>query len=405
MNVIASARLGLVLATLLAVAACSTARRDGTVPSRDVARSEMVTRELERLRRSPAELAAYARDAVVNVVAYKGADVLQSGTGFFIRSDGVLVTNLHVVAGAEKLTVELSDGEIFDNVYVLSRDDRRDLILLQIPAAPPRVLSVTDQRDIIIGERVYVIGNPLGLQGTFSDGLVSGKRVEEGVTHIQITAPISEGSSGGPVMNEAGTVIGVATSFYTDGQNLNLAIPAWHASGMLALAGVPTRFELVAGDLRTEQQKLVEARADESQQLLESLPRETQASLRGLGEYERQTVMRVLDFSAFMADEGWAYLEDLAESGVLAPAEIDGIHVTLERGRYVIVAVCDDDCTDLDIAVFDSAEEVVGIDTEIDPEPLVTLDVPYRQEYAVAVEMIDCASEDCVYSIAIFRQE
>lgn len=404
MGIIASARLGVVLAILASVAACSSARPGGTDTNRGLAVPETVAPASMDMRRTPAELAAYARGAVVNILGYKDGDVIQSGTGFFIRDDGVLVTNLHVVAGADSLSAELSDGEVFDNVYVLARDERRDLIVLQIPATPPRALVVMDQKDIRIGEPVYVIGNPLGLQGTFSDGLVSGKRVEEGVTYIQITAPISEGSSGGPVMNEEGKVVGVATSFYADGQNLNMAVPARHASGLLALAGPPTRFELVAGELKTDEHRLLEARAQESREFLDSLSHETRASLQELGEYERQTAVRVIALGSFMAEEGWSYVEDVTDVGTLASEELDGMYVTLDRGSYLVAALCDDDCTDLDMIVVDSSEDLIGLDTEIDPEPMVAFNVPYRQEYAVVVEMVECAAADCVYSIVFFQE-
>jgi hypothetical protein len=284
-------------------------------------------------------------------------------------------------------------------------DTRRDLILLQIPVAEVSALKIADDRDVQVGDAVYAIGNPLGLRGTFSNGLVSGKRIEDGVTYLQITAPISEGSSGGPVLSDRGEVIGVATAFYADGQNLNMAIPARHASGMLALATSPTRFELVAGEIKTEEQQLVEARANESREMLEALPRETRASLQELGEYEQQTALRVLALGAYMAGEGWTYLDGLTDAGMLGSGDLDGMYVTLDRGSYLIAALCDDDCIDINIAVLDSAEELIAMDTEVDPEAMVALEVPYRQRYAVVVDMVDCAADDCVFSTVVFRED
>lgn len=395
----------LMVLILLAAGGCATTTTNETSSVPTMAAAESAADESDHVRLSPTELATRARQAVVTINGYRNGEVLQSGTGFFIREDGVLVTNLHVVAGAERLTVELPDGEIFDAVYVLAKDVRRDLILLQIPVAHAAVLPVTQQRDIRVGEHVYAIGNPLGLRGTFSDGLVSGRRVEDGVTYLQITAPISQGSSGGPVISEEGDVIGVATSFYTDGQNLNMATPAWHAIGMLVIAGEPRRFESVSGELKTEEQRLVEARADETRQIMEVLPSEMRASLQGLGEYEQQVAARALVVSALMVDDGWTYLDGVGGSGTLEADELDGVHATLERGRYLVAAVCDDDCTDLDLIVMDSAGQAVGVDTELDPEPVVTFDVQYRQEYGVAVKMVECAATDCVYSIQIFRED
>lgn len=76
-----------------------------------------------------------------------------------------------------------------------------------------------------VGSKVYAIGNPRGLEGTISDGILSGKRENEGIEYLQITAPISPGNSGGPVLNEKGEVIGVSTFTFKNSQNLNFAMP------------------------------------------------------------------------------------------------------------------------------------------------------------------------------------
>lgn len=395
----------LLLASLMVVVGCTTTRTDQKHPVEVSAAPEPSAAPNTPTPLSPTELAAQARDAVVTLTAYRDGEIIQSGTGFFIQNDGILVTNFHVVAGAESLSVELSDGEVFDAVYVLSKDARRDLILLQIPVAETPALTIADERDIQVGDAVYAIGNPLGLRGTFSDGLVSAKRVEDGVTYLQITAPISEGSSGGPVMNERGEVIGVATAFYEDGQNLNMAIPARHAKGMLQLASSPTPFETVAGELRTDEQRLVESRADESRELMDVLPRETLATLQELGEYEQQVAVRALAITAVAADEGWTYLDQLGSEGALEPDEMEGGYLSLGPGRYMAVGVCDDDCIDLDLIVMDSAEELVGVDAENNPEAFVQFDVGYRRQYWVGVNMYECAAIDCVYTILMFRKD
>src|SRR5690606_26419168 len=97
-----------------------------------------------------------------------------------------------------------------------------------------------------VGDRIYVMGNPMGLEGTFSDGLVSAKRTLVGVALIQISAPISPGSSGGPVLNARGQAVGVATLMMSEGQNLNIAVPARYAEGLLAIGQEPVLFEQVA---------------------------------------------------------------------------------------------------------------------------------------------------------------
>lgn len=88
--------------------------------------------------------------------------------------------------------------------------------------------------DNAVGDKVYAVGNPLGLEGTFSEGIVSVLRRAKGSTFIQITAPISPGSSGGPILNSRGEVVGVATATFSRGQNLNFAIPAAYVAKALS---------------------------------------------------------------------------------------------------------------------------------------------------------------------------
>jgi S1-C subfamily serine protease len=170
----------------------------------------------------------------------------KQGSGFVIDSNGSIATNRHVIEDADSLKIQLSNGEIYDQVYVLADDARRDLALLRIPAKKLSVLSIPDIEDVDVGDRVYVIGSPMGLQNTFTDGLVSAKRVIEGTLLIQISAPISPGSSGGPVLNEEGVVVGVATLSLKDAQNLNIAIPSRYVSGLLSISATPIPFTEVA---------------------------------------------------------------------------------------------------------------------------------------------------------------
>ncbi|HMC97190.1 MAG TPA: serine protease [Flavobacteriales bacterium] len=116
--------------------------------------------------------------------------------------------------------------------------------------APSTVTVVTDNarpaipistEAVRVGQRIYVIGTPQGLPATFSDGLVSSVRTGEGVSRIQITAPISPGSSGGPVLNAKGQLVGVAVEQFREGQNLNFAIPAADLSGLLKLRTPPKK--------------------------------------------------------------------------------------------------------------------------------------------------------------------
>lgn len=145
------------------------------------------------------------------------------GTGFFAGPNQV-VTNFHVIDGASFVTINaLNSGRVYEVTMVNGHSIENDLAILLIDGVE-KPLSITEVLPKV-GDTVYVNGNPKGLIGTFSSGIVSAIRGESDNTRIQITAPISPGSSGSPVMNAKGEVIGVASSGVLNGQNLNFAIP------------------------------------------------------------------------------------------------------------------------------------------------------------------------------------
>lgn len=143
------------------------------------------------------------------------------GSGFVVASDGTTITNYHVIRGASRATVKFSDGTVGSIEGVESYDPTRDLAVVQVTPAVKTVLEIGDSDRMQVGDKVVAVGSPLGLQNTMSEGIVSGLR--NGV--IQISAPISPGSSGGAVFDEHGKVIGVSSAQMVAGQNLNFAIP------------------------------------------------------------------------------------------------------------------------------------------------------------------------------------
>jgi tetratricopeptide (TPR) repeat protein len=174
------------------------------------------------------ELVRRIKPSVVSIITYDArGQRLQRGSGFFTAPDRI-ITNRHVIEKAYKAEVHLTNGTAYNVRGVLGVDGAGDIALLQVdvPAAlavPLAVVRTTPQE----GERVVVIGNPLGLEGSVSDGIVSAVRdIPNFGRIIQITAPISPGSSGSPVVNMRGQVIGVATLQLTEGQSLNFAIPS-----------------------------------------------------------------------------------------------------------------------------------------------------------------------------------
>jgi hypothetical protein len=173
-----------------------------------------------------------ARDAFPSVALLTMQDAkrqpLKLGSAFFVAEDTV-ATNFHVIDGAAAGYAKIV-GQPAKLVImgIVALDPIHDLALLQVAHSPAPPLPIAGKVSVSVGDAVYAIGNPIGLEGTFSQGVVSGIR-ELGSDHIlQITAPISPGSSGGPVLDQTGTVVGVSVASITNGQNLNFAIPSEH---------------------------------------------------------------------------------------------------------------------------------------------------------------------------------
>ena len=159
-----------------------------------------------------------------------------SGSGFFVR-ENLIATNYHVIAGAASGTAELvGKGTTYNIEGFTATDETNDLALLKVTAYGIKPLPLGNSTDVKIGETVYVAGSLMGLLGTFFDGIISSRRDKYAKERLQMTAPISPGSSGGPVLNSKGEVIGVAFMTIEDGQNLDFAIPAIYLKTLLTLS-------------------------------------------------------------------------------------------------------------------------------------------------------------------------
>ena len=174
------------------------------------------------------ELVRRAKPNVVAITTYDASgESLMTGSGFFLSS-GKVVTNLHVIRGATRAEIKTLDGKgrIYQVSGVWDVDEDGDLALLAVdmPSERPRSTELASALPDE-GEPIFVIGNPLKLEGSVSDGIVSAVREVPNVGRIiQVTAPISRGNSGSPVFNMRGQVLGVVTIKVTNGQNINLAI-------------------------------------------------------------------------------------------------------------------------------------------------------------------------------------
>ncbi len=144
------------------------------------------------------------------------------GHGIFISTDGILLTNYHVIRDAAKIVARTSNGAIYGLKKVCGYSETYDVAELQFITPKVSFLTMGRSDDAVEGQRVVVIGFPLGLDISVSDGIISGFR--ENHSLVQVTAPISPWSSGSPVLDESGKVVGIVRYFYLDGQNLNVAI-------------------------------------------------------------------------------------------------------------------------------------------------------------------------------------
>lgn len=189
----------------------------------------LLTKPKEKSIESLPSLIKRIEPSVVSVFTYDNkGEFLKLGSGFFINQSGDIITNYHVLQGASSAEIKASDGKTYPITYIVAEDEQSDIIRLSvdIPSKYVRSLYLTAILPEV-GERIIVYGTPLGLEKTVSDGIVSAIREVPGYGKvIQITAPISPGSSGSPVLNMKGEVIGIATLQMVEGQNLNFAIPS-----------------------------------------------------------------------------------------------------------------------------------------------------------------------------------
>lgn len=188
------------------------------------------------LRQSIPGIARDATGAVVSIVmSDKAGHPISKGSGFLISTDGRVVTNYHVIKSGTSAVVKLPNGAFFVVDGVLAFDKDHDVAIIKAHGNDFHTVRLGDSDHLQVGQQVVAIGNPLSLESTVSNGILSGIRVVEegGGKVLQITAPISPGSSGGPLFDMTGEVIGITAAYLRGGENLNFAIPINEAKQLL----------------------------------------------------------------------------------------------------------------------------------------------------------------------------
>jgi hypothetical protein len=246
----------------------------------------------------------------------------------------------------------------------------------------------------VVGDPVFVMGNPLGQIGTFSTGVVSATREFDGRDLVQITAPISPGSSGGPVLNGAGEVIGVATLHLRAGQNMNFAVSSHHLTPMMAVKDSAVLFTKAA-------------RAA------------TNGRFRGLGasvEASATAVEPAIDDVKAQVDAQFAFGDSIARStGYIAESrvvrnslkegEANRHPLNLARsGAYLVRVYCDNDCSLLGLSLRDVDDRVVDTDEGTTDHPELAFDAESPGRYVARVRMISCSVSPCAYGIRLYRR-
>jgi V8-like Glu-specific endopeptidase len=198
--------------------------------------------KVQHPRKDVATIAKETKGAVVSIVmADKSEQPIAQGSGFVVTKNGLVVTNYHVIKSGSSAIVKLPDGSFFTVDGVLAFDKKRDIAVIKAHGNNFKTVALGDSDRLQVGEEVVAIGSPLSLESTVSNGIVSGVRSEDEDSFgpvnplLQITAPISHGSSGGPLFNMFGEVVGITSAALTGGENLNFAVPINDAKKLIKM--------------------------------------------------------------------------------------------------------------------------------------------------------------------------
>lgn len=192
----------------------------------------------------------FEQDEMINVSVYEKInptivavdaqveDGVSSGTGCIVNSEGLILTSSHVIEGAKEIEVTTAKGQVFKATVIPTKEENNDLALLKIktPSNLPTI-KLGDSSNVKVGQKVLAIGNPFGFNGTLTTGIIS--RIDYEKNKLQTDAAINPGSSGGPILNANGEVIGISQSIFNPDNNksnigIGFAIPVNDAKSLLS---------------------------------------------------------------------------------------------------------------------------------------------------------------------------
>jgi hypothetical protein len=238
-----------------------------------IPKSEKVSQSAEAIKIPSPSTELVGAPVLTIVAANQRGTAVSQGSGFIITSDGLAGSNYHVIKGAVSAVAQCCNGRVFEIRSIEGADLEKDLVLFQLyeqgstqkPQNLPHV-TLGSSTDVTVGQKVIAIGSPQGLENTVSDGILSAVRDYKSTRYLQITAPISPGSSGGPVLNESGKMVGVATFQFEQGQNLNFAVDAGHLRPLMDQHfGVSlTAFQSAIRSVRRETSRVVNSESTQS---------------------------------------------------------------------------------------------------------------------------------------------
>lgn len=176
--------------------------------------------------------------SVVSIeVRDESGKTVKTGTGFIASPDGRIVTSYHVIQGGHAVFVKLATGAFFEADGLVAMDVDADIAILKVPGNGLPVLAFADSDKVLIGQSVIAMGSPLGLGDSVSSGVVSAIGEDSGRKWFQATATVSPGSSGAPLVDSSGQVLGILTLKADGGRNPNFIVPSNSVKVLLAFAG------------------------------------------------------------------------------------------------------------------------------------------------------------------------